>query len=66
MPELVTPPLPEVMTPLRRKLAAIDVALPAGPTARQCSTAIHAIIKLIDDMEVTRIKDFRDSIKEVL
>ncbi len=55
----------EVMTPLRKRLAAIDAALTAAPTARQCSTAIHAILALIDEMEVKRIQDFRESITEV-
>lgn len=55
----------EPMTPLRKQLAAIDTALSSAPTTRQLSVAVHALIKLMDTMELARIKDFRDSIAEV-
>lgn len=55
----------EPMTPLRMQLAAIDTALSNAPTTRQLSTAIHAILKLLDNMELSRIKNFRDSIAGV-
>lgn len=53
------------ITPLRAQLAAIDTALSSAPTTRQLSIAVHAIIKLLDTMELSRIKNFRDSIAEV-
>jgi len=55
----------EPMTPLRKQLAAIDTALSSAPTTRQLIQAVHALIKLLDDMELSRIKNFRDSIAEV-
>lgn len=55
----------EPMTPLRKQLAAIDTALSSAPTTRQLSVAVHALIKLMDTMELSRIKNFRDSITEV-
>lgn len=55
----------EPMTSLRQRLANIDTALSNAPTTRQLSVAVHAIIKLLDDMELSRIKNFRDSIAEV-
>ena len=55
----------EPMTPLRKQLAAIDTALSSAPTTRQLSVAVHALIKLMDTMELARIKNFRDSIAEV-
>ena len=55
----------EPMTALRIKLAAIDTALSHAPTTRQLSQAVHAILKLLDDMELSRIKNFRESIAEV-
>ena len=53
------------MTPLRVQLAAIDKTLSSAPTTRQLSIAVHSLIKLIDTMELARIKNFRDSITEV-
>ena len=53
------------ITPLRAQLAAIDTALSSAPTTRQLSVAVHALIKLLDTMELSRIKNFRDSIAEV-
>jgi len=53
------------MTPLRKQLAAIDTALSSAPTTRQLSQAVHDLIKLMDTMELSRIKNFRDSIAEV-
>ena len=55
----------EPMTPLRMQLAAIDTALSSAPTTRQLSVAVHALIKLLDNMELARIKNFRDSIAGV-
>lgn len=55
----------EPMTPLRKQLDAIDTALSSAPTTRQLSVAVHALIKLMDTMELARIKNFRDSITEV-
>ena len=55
----------EPMTPLRKQLAAIDKALSDAPTTRQLSQAVHALIKMLDNMELARIKNFRDSIAEV-
>lgn len=55
----------EPMTPLRKQLAAIDTALSSAPTTRQLSVAVHALIKLMDTMELSRIKNFLDSITEV-
>ena len=55
----------EPMTPLRTKLAEIDKALSHAPTTRQISVAVHALIKLLDNMELARIKNFRDSIAGV-
>lgn len=55
----------EPMTPLRTRLAKIDKDLSSAPTTRQLSLAMHAIIKMLDDMELSRIKNFRDSIAEV-
>ena len=55
----------EPMTPLRTRLAKIDKDLSSAPTTRQLSIALHAIIKMLDDMELSRIKNFRDSIAEV-
>lgn len=55
----------EPMTPLRKQLAAIDTAISSAPTTRQLSQAVHALIKLMDTMELSRIKNFRDSIAEV-
>ena len=55
----------EPMTPLRKQLDAIDTALSSAPTTRQLSVAVHALIKLMDTMELSRIKNFRDSITEV-
>ncbi len=55
----------EPMTSLRTRLAKIDKDLSSAPTTRQLSVALHAIIKLLDDMELSRIKNFRDSIAEV-
>ena len=55
----------EPMTPLRKQLAAIDTALSSAPTTRQLSQAVHDLIKLMDTMELSRIKNFRDSIAEV-
>jgi hypothetical protein len=34
-------------------------------TTRQLSIAVHAILKLLDDMELSRIQNFTDSIAEV-
>lgn len=55
----------EPMTSLRTRLAEIDKGLSHAPTTRQLSVAVHALIKLLDDMELSRIKNFRDSIAEV-
>ncbi len=55
----------EPMTSLRTRLAKIDKDLSSAPTTRQLSVAVHALIKLLDDMELSRIKNFRDSIAEV-
>ena len=55
----------EPMTPLRKQLAAIDTALSSAPTTRQLSVAVHALIKLMDTMELSRIKNFTESIAEV-
>ena len=55
----------EPITPLRMQLAAIDTALSSAPTTRQLSQAVHDLIKLMDTMELSRIKNFRDSIAEV-
>ena len=55
----------EPITPLRKQLAAIDTALSSAPTTRQLSQAVHDLIKLMDTMELSRIKNFRDSIAEV-
>ena len=55
----------EPMTPLRKQLAAIDTALSSAPTTRQLSQAVHDLIKLMDTMELSRIKNFRESIAEV-
>ena len=55
----------EPMTPLRKQLAAIDTALSSAPTTRQLSQAVHDLIKLMDTMELSRIKNFRDSIAGV-
>jgi len=46
-------------------LADIDTKLSNAPTTRQLSIAVHAILKLLDDMELSRIKDFTESIAEV-
>lgn len=55
----------EPMTSLRTRLAKIDKDLSSAPTTRQLSVAVHALIKLLDDMELSRIQNFRDSIAEV-
>ena len=55
----------EPMTPLRKQLASIDTAIRSAPTTRQLSQAVHALIKLMDTMELSRIKNFRESIAEV-
>jgi hypothetical protein len=55
----------EPITPMRARLAAIDTTLSHAPTTRQLSVAVHALIKMLDDMELQRIKDFRSSIMEV-
>ena len=55
----------EPITPLRKQLAAIDTALSSAPTTRQLSQAVHDLIKLMDTMELSRIKNFRESIAEV-
>lgn len=66
MAELPIPPLQIPMTPLRKRLAAIDANLNATPTSTSLSKAVHAMLKLLDDMEVARIKDFQASITEVV
>ena len=53
------------LTPLRKRLADIDRSVSHAPTTRQLSIAVHAILKLLDDMELSRIKDFTESIAEV-
>ena len=53
------------VTPLRKRLADIDRSVSHAPTTRQLSIAVHAILKLLDDMELSRIKDFTESIAEV-
>ena len=53
------------LTSLRKRLADIDRAVSHAPTTRQLSIAVHAILKLLDDMELSRIKDFTESIAEV-
>lgn len=55
----------DTMTPLRTRLAEIDKNLTNTPTTRQLSVAVHALLKLIDDMELARIKYFQDSITGV-
>ena len=46
------------LTSLRKRLADIDRSVSHAPTTRQLSIAVHAILKLLDDMELSRIKDF--------
>ena len=53
------------LTSLRKRLADIDRSVSHAPTTRQLSIAVHAILKLLDDMELSRIKDFTESIAEV-
>ena len=53
------------LTPLRKRLADIDRSVSHAPTTRQLSIAVHAILKLLDDMELSRIKDSTESIAEV-
>jgi hypothetical protein len=53
------------LTSLRKRLADIDRSVSHAPTTRQLSIAVHAILKLLDDMELSRIKDFAESIAEV-
>ena len=53
------------VTPLRKRLADIDRSVSHAPTTRQLSSADHPINKLLDEMELSRIKNFRDSITEV-
>ena len=53
------------VTPLRKRLEDIDRSVSHAPTTRQLSIAVHAIIKLLDDMELSRIQNFTDSIAEV-